>query len=502
MAWAAGGIALLVLLLRISLTHAIDSDESNIALQAWDMLHGNVLLHGWILSDVSFYAFEIPLLAVVETFLGLHTATMLVASALGYMIVAVCAVAIAVTDARGVSRAARAAVVVAVLAAPLLVFSDQWITLGHPDHTGSTAFLLVSALLIDRAPSRRFTAPVLCVILCVGQISDPTVRYVFVPAIAVVCAYRVLAARKPLTGDGANLVAALASVPLAIAARAVMRHLGAYLMVTPKSQIAPASQWAHNAGVAWHNVLMLFGAQAGVGAAPAGIAAIFGFACLLASAGGLLRVLWRWLAARRAEQVLVVAIAASLGVYVISQLVSLATPDYIVAVLPCGAVLAARALVPARLPGRLPALAATGAAAVAALLPLSLVASQPQAVSYTVPLGVWLEQHGLRYGLAGYWDGSVVTLETGNQVQVRTVILDGNKITPYPWETNFTWFDPALHYANFVVVDLGDRPHLSPKAGQIFGKPASTHRIGGWDILIYRKNLLTQVQPATLPPTS
>ena len=29
-------------------------DESNDLLMAWDMLHGNVLLHGWYLSDVSF----------------------------------------------------------------------------------------------------------------------------------------------------------------------------------------------------------------------------------------------------------------------------------------------------------------------------------------------------------------------------------------------------------------------------------------------------------------
>jgi hypothetical protein len=509
MAWVAGGIALFVLLLRVSLTHAIDSDGANITLQAWDMLHGHVLLHGWILSDVPFYAFDIPMIAVAEAFLGLHTISMYVATALDYLVVAACAVAIAVTDARGASRVARAAVVVAVLAAPVLVVSDRWITLGHPDHTGSAVFLLVCCLLIDRASGRRFTAPLLCVILCVGQISDPTVRYVFVPAITVVCAYRALAARespaarKFLTDDGANLVAALASVPLSIAVRAAMRHLGAYLMVAPKTQIAPVSEWGHNAGVTWHNVLMLFGVEVGYGATPVfGIAAVFGLACLLASAAGLLWAVWRLRVARRAEQVLVVAIAVSLGVYLVSRLVSLQNSDYIVAVLPSGAVLAARALVPARLTGRLMALAVPGAALVAGLLPLSLVAAQRPVVPYTVPLAMWLQTHGLRYGLAGYWDGSVVTLEAGNQVQVRTVVLDGKEITPYAWETNFSWFDPALHYANFVIVDLDDRGYLSPEAERVFGKPARTHRIGNWDILIYQKNLLTQVKPASLPPTS
>jgi len=210
-------------------------------------------------------------------------------------------------------------------------------------------------------------------------------------------------------------------------------------------------------------------------------------------------------AARQAEQVLAVAIVASLGVYIVSKLASLQTPDYIVAVLPSSAVLAARALVPARLTGRLTSLAVPGAAAVAGLLPLSLIAAQPPVMPYTMPLAAWLKAHGLRYGLAGYWDGSSVTLDSGNQVQVRTVMLQGKEITPYVWETNFSWFDPALHYANFVIVQLGDLPsgvYLGPEAGQIFGKPARTHRIGNWDILIYQKNLLTQVKPATLPPTS
>lgn len=506
-AWCAGAIALFVLLLRISLTHPTDSDGANIALQAWDMLHGHLLLHGWLVSDVAFYAFDIPLNALTEIFLGLHTFTEHVAAALIYLIVAACAVAIAVTGARGASRAARAAVVAAVLAAPLLVASDRWIPLGHPDHTGSSVFLLVCCLLADRATGRRFTAPLLCLILLAGQISDVTVRYVFVPAIALVCAYRVAAARNVLGGDAANLAAALASLPLATAARAGMRHLGAYAMVAPKTAIAPAGEWQHNAAVSWQVLRILFGAQAGPGAPPPGGAVtVFGSACMVAVAAGLLRVAWRWRAARRAEQVLAVAIAASLGVYVASTLVSLASPDYIVAILPSGAVLAARALVPARLTvrgaGRLTGLAVTGAAAVAALLPLSLVAAQPPEAPYTDPLAAWLQAHGLHYGLAGYWDGSAVTLDSGNQVQVRAVRADGARVTPYPWETNLLWFDPARHYANFVVVDLGSHPHVGMGVERAFGKPTRTHRVGEWDVLIYRKNLLTRVTPAKLPPTS
>ena len=148
--WTAGAALVFALFLRISLEKLMDSDGANNALQAWDMLHGNLVLHGWIVGDVTFYTFELPLIAILEFFLGLHADTMHVAEALVYVIVAAFAVAIAVTDSRGLSRVIRASVVVAALAAPTLVRSDLWIPLGIPDHTGTTVFLLASFLLVDR----------------------------------------------------------------------------------------------------------------------------------------------------------------------------------------------------------------------------------------------------------------------------------------------------------------------------------------------------------------
>lgn len=466
LAWTAGGIALFVLFLRISLTSVPDSDAANNALQAWDMLHGHLLLHGWIIGDATYYTFELPVMAVIEIFFGLHTIAIHVAMALIYLIIAACAVAIAVTDSGGASRVARAGVTVAVLSAPVLIHSDLWIPLGKPDHMGTSVFLLISCLLVDRATGRRFTPPVLCVILCAGQIGDVTVRYVAVPAIVVMCAYRILAARKIRTGDTANLVAAAASLPLATVVRALMRHFGAYLMVSPKTGIAPVSHWPHNAALAWHSLRLLFGSAAAPHAAPAGTAVIFGSACLLAAAAGFLLALRRWPAARRAEQALVVAIAVNIGAYVISTLPTPNTPHDLAVVLPASAVLAARTLVPARIADMRTALAASGVAVVAAFLPLSVIAAQPPAVSGGAQLAGWLQAHGLRYGLGGYWDGSAVTVQAGGHVQVRTVEVKGREVTPYPWETNTLWFDHSRHYANFAIIDLtnhdlGRRPNGS-----------------------------------------
>jgi hypothetical protein len=88
-------------------------------------------------------------------------------------------------------------------------------------------------------------------------------------------------------------------------------------------------------------------------------------------------VLWRWRTARRAEQVLVIAIVGNLVVYTLSALVNADAPHDIIAIVPMGAVLAARALVPERLTSRVAVLAACGLAGVAALVPMSLSAARP-----------------------------------------------------------------------------------------------------------------------------
>jgi len=61
-AWIVGALALFALYLRISFTGHVTSDGANNALQAWDMWHGHLLLHGWIMGDATYYTFELPVL--------------------------------------------------------------------------------------------------------------------------------------------------------------------------------------------------------------------------------------------------------------------------------------------------------------------------------------------------------------------------------------------------------------------------------------------------------
>jgi hypothetical protein len=500
-AWAGAGLVVFAFFLRISFGARIDSDGANSVLQGWDLIHGHLLMHGWHLGDATFYAFELPVNGIVQLILGLGETATHVASALVYVVIAAFAAILAVLGSGGAARAARCAVVIAVLAAPLLSLPNVWTLLEEPDHPGTSLFILGSFLLIERIPTRRFTAPLLVVILVAGQFSDLTVRYVAVPAIVLVCGYRVLAARKLRSADLALAAAAVVSVPLESALRRVFAHFGGFVMVQPKAQLSSPRLWPAHASVTWLDVRILFGAVSGPDMKLGLLGTAFGWACLVAALAGLAKVIWTWRTATRAEQLLGVAIVVNVAVYAISimPLPNVGSHE-VVAALPCGAVLAARALVPARISGELRSFAAVAVAGLAALLPLASAATRPALPPATAPLSAWLAAHKLTYGVGGYWDASVVTLQSGGRVQIRAVDLSkhvhnqGWNINIPNWETNALWYDPKRYDATFAVADIGGR--YPPRAfEEFFGRPAATYRVAGWMVLVYRHNLLARLLP-------
>jgi hypothetical protein len=513
-AWVAGATTLFAFLLRISLSFPINSDGANSALQSWDMLHGNLLLHGWIIGDATYYTFELPMYAITEYFFGLHSVVIHIGSAITYVIVAVCAVAIAARNSRGPALVARCGVVIAVMAAPLLTPDGVSIVLEKPDHTGTAAILLVCFLLIDRALSRRFTAPLICLILAAGELGDATVLFVAVPTVILLCAYRALVAPTIRSGDIAVVVAAVVSVPLELLIRAVIEHFGGYLMISARTGIAPLSEWPHHAMLILQGARPLFGVSIvhDVVLGPAGTA--FGVACLAAAAFGFARVIWTWRTASRAEQLLCVAIVINLAAYQFSTLPVPSNAREFVAVVPFGAILAARALVPARIVGAQRVGLAAATAGIIAMVPLIAAATVPAATPAASPLAAWLEAHGLKYGVAGYWDASAVTVQSGNRVQVRAVAVthhDGPaRFAAKDWETKAVWYYPSQNSATFVIADFVHRDSndyiRAATFEKYFGRPTSVHKVAGRIVLIYSWNLLGEVSPAlplwTATPTT
>ena len=97
--------------------------------------------------------------------------------------------------------------------------------------------------------------------------------------------------------------------------------------------------------------------------------------------------------------------------------------------------------------------------------------------------------------------GSVVmTVDSGNQVQVRYVSRIGDQLVQRPWESDSSWYDPARHDATFLVTP-GPANVCSPGtpagwqavARATFGPPSVTYHVDGFFVLVWHENLLSQL---------
>ena len=101
-----------------------------------------------------------------------------------------------------------------------------------------------------------------------------------------------------------------------------------------------------------------------------------------------------------------------------------------------------------------------------------------------------------------------ITLDSGDQVQVRSVSRVGDKLVQRPWYSENSWYDPAQHDATFLVTP-GPASACSPgtPAGwqgvgrDMFGPPSRTYRVDGFIVLVWDKNLLNGLSkgPCTGP---
>ena len=144
--------ALFIVYLRLSRTMPENSDQANVLLQASDLLHGNLLLHGWYKADVSFYTTELPQYALLVIIFGVHANTAHIAAAMTYTL----AVLLAVLVARGgfTSRAAviRTAIAAGIMLAPQLGIGVSALLLSV-GHIGTSVPVLLILLFLDRRPA-------------------------------------------------------------------------------------------------------------------------------------------------------------------------------------------------------------------------------------------------------------------------------------------------------------------------------------------------------------
>ncbi|HEY2265960.1 MAG TPA: hypothetical protein VGI96_25290 [Streptosporangiaceae bacterium] len=516
-------VALLFLAyLRVSRTYPENSDESNDLLMAWDMLHGNVLLHGWYLSDVSFITTELPQYTLLVALFGLHTDTAHIAAAMTYTLVVILAVLLARGSGRQVPRdegRARMLLTAALVFAPQLGVA-VFVLLLSLGHIGTAVPLLLTWLVLDRCPPRWYTVAAVGLLLTWVLIADPLALLAGVAPLVAVCALRAAReARRQGGGIGAVLRANWYELALAVAAIAAQglaslagRVLQAYLHPVPY-QLAPLGTWPKHAYVTAKGLLALFGAK------PQGPPAALAFSLLhLAGVALVAWALWRvarhfWSWPDMISQILLLAMVVNVAAYVPSTLANatdLNAREFAI-VLPYGAVLAGRTLAAGLLAARRPApsagqgrpapLAGRAGVAIGAIVlagyaaSLGWAAAQPAVPAMNARLVTFLQAHHLTSGIGGYWESSAVTVGSDGAVTIRAV-LPGT-LAPDLWEAKASWYDPGSRQANFLVTSKtpGFFHHWQPDQAALraLGRPARTYHTGPYTVYVYDKNLLAEL---------
>ena len=497
---------LFILYFRQSRVASFNSDGAAQVLQAQDMLHGNLLLHGWWTGDVSFYTTELPEYMLVDLVRGLRPDVVHICGALTYTLTVLLAALLARGRATGLAGVVRALLAVGIMLAPSIAGGTP-VLLENPDHFGTAVPILLVLLVLDRAQERWYVPVVVCGLLAWAQVADElAVVAVAVPVGAVaVVRLVVLAIRlRPLREfwyDTALGMAATISILLAAGTQKAIRALGGFdLLPLPQQLLVPRSQLPGHIRALGETLLLLFGANGQGNHGLAFLAQFHLIGLALAGLALLAAIVWYVTRVDRVTQVVVAAAVATMAAAILTIELSSAGQAHEVAVLlPFGAVLAGRVL-PGLLPGRVRAarrvlLPAGGAWLAVGLAALCYAATGAPVAAENMPLAGWLTAHGYTEGLAAYWQASSTTVDSGGKTLVAPVTDLGTAV--YAWEADAGWYDPGTRRANFIVaVENPDGPlgGIAVSAGQdFFGRPAHTYRVDGYVIMVYRYNLLTRL---------
>lgn len=479
--------------LRLASDLPVSSDGAANVLQAWAMLHGNVLLSGWRLSDVSFYVTELPEYMVVTAARGLRPDVVQICAAITYTLCTLLAVLVAKGGATGREGAVRVALAAGIALAPLA--SDQRTLLTSPDHTGTAVPILLLLLLLGRESLRSRMPVIAFIVLSAAVLSDQLTLVIGVAPLLVVWLLR---RRLGSSVPGGRLerllaVAACASALAGWGAAQVIKAVGGWRTAAIPATFVGFGSLAKNFRAAVQGLLTLFSVRF---TPHLGWHTVLAVCCLT----GLIFVLAAVLLGVRgiragtdlAASIMTAAIIADFAAYVLFIPAPQQNYREIDVIVPLGAALAGRMLTGPLIRMRRQWLIAVALAGYAIALASGLAqTAHPQA---NTGLGHWLTEHGLTSGIAEYWAADSLIADTGGAVQMAAVEPRGKRLYPNLWEVDTRWFNAGSSYADFMILSppSGSDPHpvTEPEAVAALGAPWHVYSYGRYKIMVWQKNLL------------
>lgn len=384
-----------------------------------------------------------------------------------------------------------------------------------PLHVGTVLFCLVAfgALRVERGG--RYVV-VAVAALAAGLLGDALTLGVGVLPVLVVGLAEAGRARRLAAGRW-RVTAALGSVAVAVAVRAVASLLGTFA-VSKTGQPATRSEVATNLGLLPRYLAALFGVRVhgfAAGGVPTGLALVH-LAGIAVALGGVVAGVVA-LTRRRGgtpgglDALLVVAFAADLAVFVLLTRAPLsAYARYLTGAVVFASILGARLLARASEPGARAtgrsrrrwgvahrAAAGAGIGVVAAFgAGIGVDLARPVPPRPAAELARFLAAHHLVSGIGGYWSASLVTVDSARAVRVRPVVAGpAGLLERYPHNSRRSWY--AMQPFRFLVyrptVPFGNVDEET--ATRTFGPPSRHYEVAGYRVLVWPQPVYVPLGP-------
>ena len=492
---------------HIAWTVPINSDHSSILLEADDVVRGNLLLHGWTLTAVTFYTTDLPFYVLAVKLRGFAPSLLRDVPALIYALTVAAAVALAGRGLVPERRRLGSLTAFVLIGLPALLVPQ--IVLVGVNHVATTLFMVLSLLALDQAEKcrlRPFYLTLFGLLLALTVIGDSLAAVVLTTPLLLVSVARIWKDRSCLQSEQQVLIPILAAYPVARGVVALMGLCGGFHVTDPSMKLTYLETLPQNILVTVRSLLSLFRANffgSEVGVASLGFfLGLLGLGFVLYSFRAGLR-LWsrREIGGDRITEVLTAGMLVNLAAYLLDYEVvdywnTMYSPPerYLVPFFVFSAILAGRygvALVPnlCRFRLGLGLLGITYTALFTQQL-LSPPLDMPEA-----RLATWLERRGLVNGYGNFWSSNIITALSAGHVQVRALAAVGGGLGPMDWFSKRDWYEKApTHFLVFAPSRYAGRTFYwkgvdEAAARRAFGPPDETDQVGQYIVLVWNKDI-------------
>ncbi|MBU5673841.1 hypothetical protein [Paenibacillus brevis] len=462
----------------LSLKVPMNSDGASAVLQAKDMLEGNVFLRNWYLSTGTYITTDLFLYVLLLPFLGFSTNVIYVGSAIFYTGLVIVCMWISAKKKNGISYK-RAFATFAIVGLPNLFVTNM--VFSGPMHTSSLLYCLLALFIWEYAKNIYVRYGSLFIILTLALIADPFVLWFFVVPFVLACAYKAIRNKSEYISLGIVIGSYVTS-------KVVMKFVGFNVPSIGETRFVKIDELKKNVVLTIEGILNLYGAN------------FFGQSVstivLIVILHLFVLIFTIWLGYQSIKKIdksnvstlelfLIIGIMINIVEYVCSNMpINIATTRYILPAFVFFSIYIGKFSL-SRINSRKITVALSISLILYALTSLQTVTLN-KTVSIYQEVADFLQQKGLTRGYGSYWNSSIVTLESENDVIIRPVVYNG-EIVPFAWFSKTSWYSEPTNFLIFDNTNWGDIN--AENAEKKFGVPDRIYNFNGLTILYWDKDI-------------